>query len=222
MAAEDFITFQKFNDPGLAIELAEELKQNNIAYIIDDTNYFDPSFAVSETNKEYNVKLKKENFEKANDVLLQLSTTQLENVEKDYYLFDFTNEELMEIIAKSDEWSKFDFMLAQQILKKRGKEINAERIDSLKKQRLNELSKPEEGQKQLIFYGYAIALLGGFLSIFIGRHLMNYKKTLPNGDRVYNYSDTDRKHGKRILQFSLFCMALWIIGITMHFRHRFH
>ena len=38
--------------------------------------------------------------------------------------------------------------------------------------------------------------------IFIGSHLMNYKKTLPDGSQVYNYCETDKVHGRNILYIS--------------------
>ncbi len=211
MTDEQYLTFQKFNDEGLATELTEVLEQNNIEFIVDDTQNFDPSFSNSEINKEFRVKLKKEDFEKANTLLLEISVKQLENVDKNYYLFKFTDEELIEIVAKADEWSQYDFILAQRILKERGKEIKPELADALRKQRLQELAKPEEGQQTWIYAGYTFALLGGLISIFIGWHLLSYKKTLPNGDRVYGYSASDRKHGNRIFLIGIIFIVFWSI-----------
>lgn len=212
MAEEQYLTFQKFNDQGLATELADLLKENNVDFIVDDSTGFDPTFSNSEASKEFRVKLKKENFEKANTLLLQISMKQLENVDKDYYLFDFTDEELIEIVTKPDEWGQFDYLLAQRLLKERGKEIKPELADTLRKQRLQELAKPEESQKSWIYAGYAFALLGGLIGIFIGWHLMTHKKTLPNGDRVYGHSVSDRKHGNRIFLLGIVFFLLWTVG----------
>ena len=66
---EQYLTFQKFSDQAMATELAELLKANNIDYIIENTSGFDTTFINSEANKEYRVKLKKEDFEKANTLL---------------------------------------------------------------------------------------------------------------------------------------------------------
>ena len=212
MIEEQYLTFQKFSDKGLANELAELLAANNIDFVVEDTSGFDTTFSNSETNKEYRIKLRKENFEKANTLLLQITLKQLDNVDKDHYLFDFTDEELVEIITKPDEWGQFDYLLAQRLLKERGKEIKPELADTLRKQRLQELAKPEESQKTWIYVGYAIAILGGLLSIFIGWHLLTHKKTLPNGDRVYGYSGSDRKHGNRIFLLGIFFFIIWIVG----------
>ena len=82
---------------------------------------------------------------------------------------------------------------------------------SIKKQRIIELSKPEEGQNSYIIIGYICAILGGLLGLFIGWHLLTYKKTLPNGSQVYAYSENDRKQGNRIVILGGIFLVLWIL-----------
>jgi hypothetical protein len=53
--------------------------------------------------------------------------------------------------------------------------------------------------------------LGGFLGVFIGWHLLTYKKTLPNGNRIYAYSGNDRKQGNRILVLGAIFIAIWVL-----------
>ncbi|MCE9539111.1 MAG: hypothetical protein K8R85_07825 [Bacteroidetes bacterium] len=210
MTTEQYVTFQKFNDEFAAMELGDLLKQENIDFILEDTSLnFDPSFSNNQLTKEYRIKLKKENFETANKLLTQLSVAQLDSVEKDYYLFDFTDEELIEIVTKPDEWNQFDYTLSQKILKDRGKEIKPEVAETIKKQRLQELAKPEESQRSWIIGGYIFSLLGGLLGVFIGSHLRYHKKTLPNGDRVYAYSTADRESGFNIFVIGIVCFILW-------------
>ena len=138
----------------------------------------------------------------------------METVDKDHYLFGFTDEELFEIISKPDEWNEFDFQLAKKILRERGKEINQDTINLLKKQRLNDLAKPEEGQRNWIYAGYIFALLGGLIGVFIGWHLSTYRKTLPNGQQVYGYKQEDRKHGRRIW---IKGAIMFIVSLTIRF-----
>ena len=84
-------------------------------------------------------------------------------------------------------------------MKERGREITELELTQIRKQRIAELSKPEPGQNVYIIIGYISAILGGLLGIFIGWHLLSYKKTLPNGNRIYAYSQNDRIQGNRIL-----------------------
>jgi hypothetical protein len=210
MDNEEYLTYQKFNDEGLANELAEKLRFNNFDFIMEDTAPFDVTFSNNELNKEYRIKLKPKDFEKANKLLQTIALKELENVDKDYYLFEFTDEELMEIITKSDEWSNYDYVLALKILKERGKEVKPEQENNLKKERLEELAKPEVSKNSLIIFGFVLSLLGGVISIIIGWHLLYFKKTLPNGDRVYCYSGKDRKHGLHIIMLGVLCFTIWI------------
>ena len=209
---EEFLIFQKFNTESQAEDFGSLLNVNRIEFLIENISInFDPILSNNEFGKEYCVKIKKDDFEKANDILREKAKTEINEVQDDYYLLSFTDEELIDVIEKSDEWNKFDVELAQKLLKERGNEITTEQISELKKQRIIELSKPEEGQNVYIIIGYVCALLGGLLGIFIGWHLTTYKKTLPNGNRIYAYSENDRKQGNRILILGIVFIVFWIL-----------
>lgn len=209
---EEFITFEKFNDQNSAREVGDLFAEQNIEFVLEDNSLsFDPTFANNGFGKEYCIKLKKSDFEKANKVLADISENEINEIDNDYYLLSFTDDELIEVITKSDEWNKFDISLAKKLLKDKGKEITPEKIEEIKRQRIIELSKPEEGQKGYIILGYITAFLGGLLGIFIGWHLLTYKKTLPNGNRIFAYSENDRKQGNRILTIGYIFLAFWLI-----------
>ena len=209
---EEFITFQKFNEQVSALELGKLLKENNIEYLLEDNSVnSDPIMSNNEFSKDFRVKLQRKDFEKADNLLQQLSQAEIDEIDKNYYLFSFSDDELIDLIAKRDEWSQFDFLLAQKLLKERGKEISPEMIEQIKKERIIELSKPEESQTSWIISGYVFALLGGLLGIFIGWYLSTHKKTLPNGNRIYVYSAIDRKHGSRILIVGVIFLTFWLI-----------
>ncbi len=135
----------------------------------------------------------------------------MDGVDKDYYLFEFTDEELMEIVSKPDEWGHFDYQLAQKFLRESGKEIKPEVAALLKAQRLNELAKSETVHKYWIYLGYVSALLGGLIGIFIGWTLAYYKKTLPDGQRVFAYREDVRNHGARILLIASISLVAWVL-----------
>ncbi len=216
MTEHIFLTYQKFNYKGEAAELGDLLADHKIEHFIEDTSSsFDPSFSNNELNKEFRIKLKKQDFEKADKLLLAISADQISAIDKDYYLFEFSDEELMDILKKSDEWSKFDYLLAQKILKGRGQEINDKQLESLRKQRIEELAKPGEYQKSWIIAGYVFSFLGGLMGVFIGWHLISYKKTLPNGDSVYGYTVEGRKHGSNILLLGIVSFIIWLFIRTI-------
>ncbi len=208
----EFITYQKFNDPAFAEELTAQLDEHGIKYLVEEESFrFDPSLVLSNAPKEYAVKIKSEDFEKVNDLLKLNEAKNVEGVEKDYYLFSFTDDELMEVITKADEWSAFDVVLSRKILIDRGKAISDNEITQIHEQRVEELRKPDPPQTFWIVVGYAASLLGGVIGIFIGWHIYTYKKTLPDGERVYGYTGRDRWHGRAIFYLSIVVFAAAII-----------
>lgn len=200
MNPENFITYQRFNFKEKALELGEILTEKNIPYILEDNSInFDLNFGSSSHNQDFRIKLLKQDFFKVDEILTQLYLNEIDNVDSDYYLFSFSDEELIEIISKRDEWGLFDYLLAQKILKQRGKEINIEVVNVLKNNRLKELAQPDDNAKSWLFAGYLFSFLGGLMGIAIGYHLKTYKKALPNGDLMYIFSERVRNHGRNIM-----------------------
>ncbi len=210
---ETYLTFQKFNDIELANEIAERLKQNDIECFVQDNQgkFFEPSFANNSFEPDIAIKLKPDDFIKANKALEDYYKKQHDTVDKDYDLFEFSDNELTEIISKPDEWGNFDYQLAQKILKDRGKEIKPDTVQNLKTQRFDELSTPEKASQLLIFAGYFFVFFGAVIGIIIGWSLYSSKKTLPNGHRVFVYRNEDRMRGSRILLMGTIVIVLAII-----------
>ena len=209
----DFITYQRFNDIALANNLADILQRHNIIYTIEEESLtFNPTFVLNnELSNEYAVKIKSDDFEQVNQLLVEEETTNIDEVEADYYLFKFTNDELIDLLTKADEWSAFDYLLAQKILTERGIAINDKYLAELKEKRIEELKEPETPQTTWIVVGYMAAFLGGILGIFIGWHLLSSKKTLPNGEKVYDYNEDDRKQGRNIFYLSIIIFAIAVV-----------
>lgn len=211
MSQEAFLTYQKFNDQASAAELAQLLAENGFEFELEDSSLnFDPAFSYNDLNKEFRVKLKSSDFSKANELLQQLSQKDIELVDKDYYLYQFSDEELMDILQKPDEWNAFDITLAKKLLQERGKEVSKETLAQLKLERLSYLRKPEQASRFWVIAGYLCAILGGGLGLFIGWHLIYHKRTLPNGESVFAYTDSDRKDGNIIFIMSIISVIIVI------------
>jgi hypothetical protein len=206
------ILFKRFNDLALANALTAVLDEHGIEYTIEESGAsFDPAFRRNELSTEYSVKIKAEDFELVDQLLKDNEIENIKNADKDHYLYGFTDEELMDILAKADEWSAFDYQLARKILTERGVAINEKMLADLKNDRIEELKAPEPSQKTWIIVGYLFALAGGILGIFIGWHLATYKKTLPDGEKVYGYNENDRQQGKWIFYIAIGVFVISII-----------
>ena len=210
--SEQFSIFRKLPTLEQAKELKSLFDQHEIESILDDNvPPVDVTFAGNTLQNEIEIRIKRSDFEKAESILEKNAEALMDEIDQGYYLFEFTNEELYEILLKSDEWNKFDYTLAQKILKNRGKSVDKELLNSLKNERLKELAKPEGNQKPWIFTGYLFSLLGGFFGLVIGYFLWTSKKTLPNGQKVYSYAEKDRKHGRYIFYVGLVVFPVALI-----------
>jgi hypothetical protein len=208
----EYLTYKKFNNEDSAKEFAKLLSKNNITVEIDDNvKSFDPSFASNPLRREICIKLLSKDFNEAQKILEDYHKNLITDVEEDYYLFDFTDQELTEIIMKPDEWGDFDYQLAQKILNDRGLEVKPKIVTLLRKQRNDDLSKPETSSKYILYLGYISAFFGGLIGILIGWHLSYSKKVLPDGRKVNRYTEVERNHGGRILLLAIICLVFWII-----------
>jgi hypothetical protein len=209
----EFVTYKKFYEKERAEALMELLSKSSIEHqLVSDRESLDSLYGHDHLNRFYFIKLRAEDFSQADQLLLSINERELESVGKDHYLYEFTDEELFEILAKPDEWNEFDYLLSRKILRERGRDISDHTIDLLKKQRIKDLAKPDENHRHWMYAGYVFAFLGGLIGIFIGWHLNTFKKTLPNGERVYAYNEDDRKHGMRILIIGTIMFVLVLIS----------
>lgn len=207
----EYVVYKKFYEKDQVNAVAQILSEHGIEFeTTEDSGSLDSLYGDKLFDKQFFIKIKETDFSKTDSILLSIAGKELETVDKDHYLYDFTDEELFDILSKPDEWNEFDCLLSKKILKERGKEISTDTINLLKKRRITELAKPEEGQKNWIYVGYLFAMLGGLLGIFIGWHLSTFKKILPNGQRVLGYKPEDRRHGRRIFIIGIIMFAITI------------
>lgn len=207
----EFLNFKKYKSKFELESICKELAKNNIEYQVDDnSNSLDSNFGNTIHNSDLILKIRQDDFIKASKIVEDYFENKLiPDVNEEHFLFDFSDEELKDVLKKKDEWGEENYIISRKILKDRGIDFSEEDLKNIAEDRIVELSKPEEKQNLWIIAGYIFAFIGGFLGLFIGFHLSNYKKTLPNGEKVFNYSENDRKQGKRIVFISILSAIIW-------------
>lgn len=116
-----FLTFQRFNDPALAGEIAEKLKENGIeCQIIGDDGPIDPLIMPTTAVSSVSLMVRDSEIDRANAILEAYYEGHLTDIDPEYFLYSFSDAELKDVRAKPDEWGPLNYVLAKKILADRG------------------------------------------------------------------------------------------------------
>jgi hypothetical protein len=207
--SDHFVVFQKFTHQVQAEEIADLLRSGGITYQLEGTKApFDPSFAFTSYEPEVELKIKQKDFLRAGNLLDSHYRQMVRDVPSDYYLHNFSDVELRDLIQKRDEWGHFDFVFARHLLSERGVPVTNEVETEANKQRLLELKKPARLSIYWIIIGYILALVGGLIGFFMGLTILVFRKTLPTGDLIFAYDKYSRNHAMAMILISTLLLLL--------------
>lgn len=179
--ADHFLTFQRFNDPGLASTIANALKEQRVECVVEKVRpLLEPGFFRNTVEQNIHLKVRASDLEKAEKALEEHYRRQVQEVDPGYYLLSFTDPELLEIMAKPDEWGFFDYVLARELLAQRGLEIPAEIAEQMKRQRRRQLAQQEKmvPPDGLVEFG---TILDHFFNV-VSRHMLGFLKKVSSRD----------------------------------------
>ena len=200
---------KKFKSINEADELAGFLKEHGVNPIVENNiPNFDVSFANNTINQDYLVYVLTDEFDKANQILEAYSKSFLADLPQDHYLYDFKEEELMEVITNKDEWSEIDFHLARKLLADKGIEFGEKEIEQFRQDKLAEEIKPKE-LKTGAFVAWLIAsIFFPLVGLVAGAVFWTSKKQLLDGKRYFTYSKKSRALGRDIFMVSAVLLAI--------------
>lgn len=207
--------FRRFS----SIEQAHEqllplLENENIFYKVEEEHHLPAVAMTGETRsptEQYLVKIKPADFLRAETALQTQAAQAVSETDSEHYLFDFSSEELLDVVRKADEWSAFDVALAKKILQDQHVVTSEEQLIRLKQERLHELAKPETPAQGWIIFFYISSILGGLAGLTAGWHYWKSKKRLPDNRQIYMYDELTRDKGKIMMWVGLFFFLLTLV-----------
>jgi hypothetical protein len=209
----DFVTYQSFFEEEQVALFIDVLKENKISYIVEtEPVILDHTIIGNDPDRKIHLKLNQSDFITADSLFEKVVTENLSSLPQDYYLYQFSNEELKEIFTKPDEWSKQDVVIAKGILAERNVFYTDEELAQLKNNRIKYLAKPENGLNIWVVVGYISSLLGGIFGIVLGYILFSSKKLLPDGGKVFLFNRNSQLHGKIIFILGIIFLILTLLG----------
>ena len=116
-------SFRMYTSSAAAQPLLDLLDQQHIPYethVDSGQPAFDPSFAYNAPYAQLVVRLRPADVAVAERLEAELNKQLLNQVAPDHYLFSFSEQELLAIVAEPASWSSFDVALATQLLQKHG------------------------------------------------------------------------------------------------------
>lgn len=222
----EFVSYKKFTNQIEVNDIVDVLKENKIEFQIQNNSLPNLFISNNELNNEFKLKLRKEDFAKVDQLLIDIAEKQITSISNDYYLFEFNDDELLDIIKNKDEWGIFDYILAKKILTDHGVELTMETLLSVNEKRIKELGEEKRDIKMVLF-GFAFTLISysilfkseyisfSLLATGVGSvfgYILNYHEiTLPNGIRKLVYTKTYRLNGKIILLLNIALIVIVLI-----------
>lgn len=211
----EMAVFESFPDREQAAPALRILDECGIPYQLEESKMgFDPSFANNVIYQAWVLKVPGDRMEEARQEIESALEQGEVQLPADHYLRDFTEDELLEVIRKADEWSELDVVMARQMLAEKGAGLSDESLEQLRRERRAELAQPSDAGTGMIGAGYFLALAGGLFGLILGWVLKNSTKTTAYGDKVPNYDEASRAHGGRILILGalvLVVTAAWFV-----------
>lgn len=134
----------------------------------------------------------------------------------DYYLNDYTNDELLAIISMPEKWHFRDWVFAKLLLQQRKVDINENFLRRWQAEHAAIAYKPQHLKASLkVLLPIFCLLLAFSLNIFTFAFFIPFpfyvwqgKTTLLDGSKKYTYDDSSRTWGAFV--FALSCMALCV------------
>lgn len=206
----DFITLREFHDQSSLDEITVLLQGHGIACKTEDTRpRFDVTFAYNDTTRIYRLLVPKEAFDTAKKLLEEQDTKTMEQLPSEYYLFSFTNDELLEILIFEERWNPFDVRLARHLLLERGMSADEAQIKRQREAILHRSTESSSGNGyQLVIAGYVLLVLGLIGGLFIALYLLTARQRNGNAKKRYLFPPSVRMHGKIMLAITLIVLLL--------------
>lgn len=192
-----------------AKDLVELLDHNEIYCRVSSGGNLDTAMEGDTFAHQFELFVSEDDLERAKELCHNLALDSLNDIQPDYYLFSYSNEELQRILIEKDEWNELDVLLSEKILKERGFVIDKIQLHQQQEAYENELAEPKEASQAGIVFGYFLAILGGLIGIIIGYSIWKAKRKLPNGVQVFSYTERSRKHGLNIFTIGIVSIVLY-------------
>lgn len=134
----------------------------------------------------------------------------------DHFLHQFSDEELVEVLAKADTWNPDTVRQALLLLQQRGRSVSDEDLAILENRRSRELAAGRPATLPYLLGAYLCATIGSFLGLLIcpvlaaamGWSYYRLKDRGPQGKQHFRYNRSTRLQGLLLIALAVICFTL--------------
>jgi len=174
-----FITLKKLPDIDQARKLKRYLNENEIkCFLTDNISTVDNNF-LEPLSVGVEAKIKASDYSRASLLVESWIEKMLDEYDRNYKLFSFSDKRLYAILLKPENWEEFDVRLAKRLLMQKGKPVDDSFINSIRKE--NRVK--QRNRKIRVSAGYIFAALSSFAKL-----PGNAKKELSGSMELYSHS----------------------------------
>ena len=207
----DYDSLQEFSDFLTNAGIENKMQNNNHAYV--------SVVGYNQVDIPYGINVRQQDFPKADKLLEDYYTAQIQNVDRSYYLFEEPNSSLLSIIKNPYDNGKLDLVLARHILNERGVDGKETDIEQSKTSQLASEKQLVPVSKFRIVVGYILAVCFPFMGAIVGISIYYNRKLLGNGERFYLHTTKERRHGKNMIIISIIAVALLLTDVILQNSH---
>lgn len=200
-----YATYARFYAEAQAAELRAFLEGKGIAYVMEkDRPVLDKIYAGENLESMVNLKIPSEDFLRVNDLIVHEFPVDEEQVAKDYYLYTFSPQELLDVIHGNGDWNYFDRALAARILERQHIPITAEVATP-------ESFRPYHVGPGMLLLEYMAAVVFSYAGIIIGIATLAAYKTAGDGTKMKMYDSVTRTHARIWLVIGVIRSTIFLV-----------
>lgn len=207
----EFVVYRSYNNLFEAEGFSAFLNQNNINnYLMVGASTTDPLFINEERYNTFQLLIAPENLEKIEDLIEMNFEELFPKIPKDYYLLEFDEEELKQILKEKYKWNIQDYCYAKRLLKYKGIVYTENELSNFNKQNYYEIKGPKSLKCKYVAIGYLLAVFIPFWGVYWGYEIFRMKKELPDKKLVSYYNDDAKFHAFLMIALSVLSLFFWI------------
>ncbi|WEK36340.1 MAG: hypothetical protein P0Y53_02405 [Candidatus Pseudobacter hemicellulosilyticus] len=205
------LTYARFHTREDARLLLDVLSKLAIPYTVEEAApILDKIYVGEQLDPMIAVKIPADQFERVNKAMIEAARPLLDELNPDYYLFSFSEQELKDVLSHPDEWNYLDQALAEKLLREQQITFEPAEIRPIAVKAIA----PMRLALPWIVVGYLLSIYYFPVGVFLYLGTRFAKRTLADGARIPMFDEYTRRHAFYMLVVNLLVISYFVARIV--------